>query len=404
MSSVALPLLTISGMPATTMPIQVGKDDAAVVHAAQVSLSGQFIYARMHWNVWHRPVDSVHASQLEMTSEGWPPFKRQRTSDRITTIKPSTFSKLPTEIVEQIMLCLPFLELVKLRQINKAFNGMLSQPRMYPHIAMSADKTLKPLFVNGLARILPATQSLTLRSFSLGHLGLLLPNLTDCLTSLDLSFSTVTDDLLSTVAFDGALQRVKHLRLKACRGVHDVALLASDLPELESLDLSWSGVATLPTTCGNADEDATLNDFESPDSDDSGFFDIIPSSKYSPNSKSPTPPPFQQLRHLSLSSVFCLSTSSLLEFLNDLPPTLQTIDLSYLALTRTTLASVVLPAKLRLDSIDLTGNDRLTMVDITHLERQWGDKVARIEHGPLLESEEEDDVRRFVQMLARIHS
>ncbi|KAM0790072.1 hypothetical protein ACM66B_005400 [Microbotryomycetes sp. NB124-2] len=388
-------------------------DDTTAVDPVQIPLSDQFMYARLNWNLWPRSTEAVHASVRAMTSEsGWrPKLKRQRTlSHHYPALEQQQdlFSKLPTEIVEQILLGLPFIELVKLRAVNKAFNEMLKQPRMYPVIAVSADRPPKPRFLNGLTTILPSTRSLTLRSFSLGHLGLLLPNLTECLTSLDLSFSTVTDDLLSSVAYYGALHRVKQLRLKACRGVHDVASLASDLPDVELLDLSWSGVASLPSNCGDVlhQEDLTDSsptDFDSLNSDDSGFFDIVPSDLDSKRSVGPTP--FQRLRHLSLSSVFYLPTSSLSLFLNNLPPSLQSLDLSYLALTRSILASINLPpsSEFKLQTLDLTGNDRLTMIDIAELKDKWGDKVEKIDHGPLLESEEEDDVRRFVEMLARIH-
>lgn len=247
-----------------------------------------------------------------------------------------------------------------------------------------------------LSALLPGTSSLSLRSFALPTLDLLLPHVGTRLITLDLSFSAVRHEELALLASNGALERVQELRLKGCRGVQDGEWLAGVLPRAKVVDLSWSGLATLPSGCGQATDDANEDLLSqvsaSPtSSDDSGFFEL------SPASPCPSPPPFPSLQSLSISSLPYLPSAFLSEFLSSLPPTLIALDLSHLSLTPSILRQLVAPSSLQ--RLKLTGNDRLTLSTIEGMKRVWG-KQVEVSHSAVLESEEVEDVRRFVEMVA----
>ncbi|KAK4050328.1 hypothetical protein OIO90_005121 [Microbotryomycetes sp. JL221] len=447
--------------------------DQAPPPSVGVSLSDQFLYARMQWDTMMLKPSAIIVSRCTnnnnnnnnnaMTSPADSRSKRRRkTRDESTTTFTNLFERLPTELVEHIFKHVEFAELHKLCRINKAFNNLLSQPHMYPVIHLTADDPRpKPTeFLIALTRVLHATRDLTLRSFSTSHLSFLLPNVSDRLTRLDLSFSTVTDNLLRTVAQNGSLINVNVVKLKACRGVHDVEWLAHEIPRVEHLDLSWSGVSSLPTTCGlvlkddnkqvqhqRPEHDQIEDDIEFDlGSDDSGFFDVVssPSTSIKHDDDNDTDNafqrqstmqkrPFSHLKHLSLSSVFYLPTSSLVSFFQSLPPTLETLDLSYTSLSFQTLSQLRLTklddqqqqqqrlrgetnhivGQSQLQQLDLTGNDRLTLKQLDKLKTLfWNNnnnnnnnnkKCLNVIHSPLLDSDDEEDVRRFVEMLARIH-
>lgn len=210
---------------------------------------------------------------------------------------------------------------------------------------------------------------------------------------LDLSFSAVRDEELALLASNGALERVQELKLKGCRGVQDGEWLAGVLPRAKVIDLSWSGLATLPSRCGCADEEDLMSQLSvSPtSSDDSGFFEV------SSLSDCPAPPAFPSLESLSLSSSPYLPTAALSAFLSSLPPTLVALDLSHLSLTPSLLRQLAVPPSLR--RLKLIGNDRLTLGAIEGAKRTWR-KELEVSHSAVLESEEVEDVRRFVEMVA----
>lgn len=165
------------------------------------------------------------------------------------------------------------------------------------------------------------------------------------------------------------------------------------------MDLSWSGLESLPLSCAELQDEQDVEQglSSSPThSDDSGFFDLeeiasIVSSK-------PRPPPFPSLKSLSLSSLPYLPISSLSSFLSSLPPTLETLDLSHLSLSPSLLTSLFPTPALR--SVNLIGNDRLTRRQIEGLQSRLEWKQVDIRHSAMLESEGEEDVRRFVEMVA----
>lgn len=195
---------------------------------------------------------------------------------------------------------------------------------------------------------------------------------------------------------------MRECRLKGCRGVRDGEWLAGVLPSVRVLDLSWSGLDNLPRGCACAEPSSFDFDSEgeaqeqlsvSPTySNDSGFFDLFPSPSYSP-----LPTPFPSLQTLSLSSLPYLPLPLLSQFLTSLPQSLETLDLSHLALPPSFLSLLRPPAGLRV--LDLRGNDRLTRRGIESLQSRC--KAVSVKHSALLlESEAEEDVRRFVEMVS----
>lgn len=212
------------------------------------------------------------------------------------------------------------------------------------------------------------------------------------------------------------MKGLKVLKLKGCRYVRDGILLAAILPKVERLDLSWSSIESLPSLSTSTSANSS---YSSEDSDDSGFFDMSDIESYEA---------FPSLRHLSLSSCF-LAVEHISRFLENLPPTLQSIDLSHLNLTYSDL--VVLNqqplinysqsnSKLQLHTIDLRGNDTLTRNSIRRLEKLWGATTTttstttshctysstngglKILNEALLESDEEEDVRKFVELVSGV--
>ncbi|GAA5888492.1 hypothetical protein JCM5296_000650 [Sporobolomyces johnsonii] len=333
------------------------------------------------------------------------------------------FDSLPLELVDYILQYLTLDELGRLKTLSRSFNTALSQTHLYETIHVPIIPTPHPQLVELLPCILPGTRHLSLRSFASSALGGLLPACTSRLTTLDLSFSGVSDADLLALSFPptpsdagtfpthspaSPFSNLRTLRLKGCRRVTSFSRFTSSvLPRIQTLDLSWSGVSSLPL---------------------------------------PAPP---TLEHLSLSSTPYLSLEHLSAFLSQLPAGLVSLDLSHLALavedllpldfapapprtsppllpcsflsssSSSSSSSPPPPSPLPLRLI-LAGNDLLTLSALARLKRTWATRFAstpspssssshhgraiEVEHGNvlLLESDEEEDVRRFVEMVAGV--
>lgn len=249
---------------------------------------------------------------------------------------------------------------------------------------------------------------------------------------------------------------MRELKLKGCRGIKDGRALAQILQRAESVDLSWSGVWTLPSptspisptapsftsTSSSSSSDGDDGAFSDPLSDDSGFFDTTPSLS---SSETPTEAqPWPSLLRLSLSSCPFLATSSdaFVEFLASLPTDLRSLDLSHLRVPEDALARLAFsdeaedewagsweggaagcrasrPAGVSSTSrdadvltVNLRGNDLLTRSAVRRLGTTWEKTLVEAKRGgkrgvevvaendAVLESEGEEDVRRFVEMVA----
>lgn len=245
----------------------------------------------------------------------------------------------------------------------------------------------------------------------------------------------MSDAMLLGLAAAGGLRNVREVNVKGCREVKDWEALARCVPRLERLNASWSGVQSLPL-CG-AEQDQDDAECDEWAADDSGFFDLdldlddtaqTDLRVQTPSRKAGAPlcRPFANLRQLSLSSTPALDATTLAAFLAHLPPTLDSLDLSHIGLLPSTLAELVgvstspIPTagrrqtggareeqqpQLSLAELDLSGNDALTLSDIRPLEHAWRCKMGdgrrlRVVHTAVLESDEEDDVRRFVELVA----
>ncbi|GAA5860219.1 hypothetical protein JCM1840_002826 [Sporobolomyces johnsonii] len=332
------------------------------------------------------------------------------------------FDSLPLELVDSILQYLTLEELGRLKTLSRSFNTVLSQTHLYETIHVPIIPTPHPQLVELLPCILPGTRHLSLRSFASSALGGLLPACTSRLTTLDLSFSGVSDADLLALSFPptpsdagtfpthspaSPFSNLRTLRLKGCRRVTSFSRFTSSvLPRIQTLDLSWSGVSSLPL---------------------------------------PAPP---TLEHLSLSSTPYLSLEHLSAFLSQLPASLVSLDLSHLALavedllpldfapaspraSPSLLPCPFLPSSSSSSSsssppppsprplrLILAGNDLLTLSALARLKRTWATRFAsspssyssqhgraiEVEHGNvlLLESDEEEDVRRFVEMVAGV--
>ncbi|SGY19281.1 BQ5605_C014g07602 [Microbotryum silenes-dioicae] len=303
--------------------------------------------------------------------------KRRRIDYR--TYQP--FDNIPIDVIVRILDQLPLLGLVRLRRINRSFNHLLRSPHLYHTLCISASPAPAPELLALFPSLLPGTSDLTLRSFPFLALEPLLCSVTPYrLLHLDLSFSAVRDEQLEAMAEEGALASLRTLRLKGCRGVKDGAWLATALPKVETLDLSWSGVATLPASVIGAQAPLVELEHEllstwpgSDDSVDSGYYsDLEVSSFFHCSSTKPRPSIWPPLRHLSLSSCPHLTVATIQAFLESaMPSSLRALDLSHLPLDHHILAHLNLQpsdnsnaeADLHpLETIDLRGVHAVTLV------------------------------------------
>lgn len=278
------------------------------------------------------------------------------------------------------------------------FHALLSDPRHYADVSIPHLSHVPTELLAFLPSVLCGTRHLSLRSFPSAKLSVLLPACSSRLTTLDLSFSGVRDDDLLALVRPGGrdqlaagdrgtsvLHNLRALRLKGCRRLTAfLALLRGDnddppFPSLETLDLSWSSLSALP----------------------------LPLSAHLP-----------RLEDLNLSTTPYLALPHLVDALASLPPRLGALDLSHLGLRardlrdlgagETALRGTGDRGALRLV---LAGNDSLTHQSLATLQRHWAAPHSRwggrarveVEHSPvLLESDDEDDVRRFVELVAGV--
>ena len=229
----------------------------------------------------------------------------------------------------------------------------------------------------------------------------------------------------------GAFDNLRQLSVKGCRGVRDWAALASKVPRLERLDLGWSGVEHLRwgEVDGEEGEEEEGNSWQQEQATVAeGRGGRLPQADITSGLYSPSPgndllsslittnqdgwcisPPFSSLVHLSLSSTPALSAAPLAAFLAHLPPALVSLDLSHVGLLPHTLSALLhtsnffQPTTPSLTHLDLRGNDAFTVRDIRRFEHAWVRQTGQgleVMHSAVLESDDEEDVRRFVEMVA----
>ncbi|GAA5822550.1 hypothetical protein JCM11251_006375 [Rhodosporidiobolus azoricus] len=330
------------------------------------------------------------------------------------------FEALPLELVEQILGHLELVELVKLKRVNSRFNALISSSRdICPSIALTWRATLlEPSALSTLAALLPGVRHLTLHSFpSPVVLFLLLYIDAHRLVYLDLS----------------------HIESKASFSRTNPKGTTAFLTEVDEVVLSrprlqWPNLRTL-----------VLQDCAY----DSAFETLLLGGLVQPTTASLiSPTPFPSLRHLNLSyasifsGIYTTAHSSLTHAfpalislnlagtfslarlsLHNFPPHLQDLNLSYVGLCPEHLEALLPCARHEREAsetgheskedgqraplrLNLNGNDALTRRDITSLIHRWRDRHPQwpldVVHDPvLLESDDEDDVRAFVEMLAR---
>lgn len=239
----------------------------------------------------------------------------------------------------------------------KQFNMLLQSPCLYETV------NVHPMPPRGLvdfvAPRLSSTLDFTSTSSSKTLLTRLLPNLGPNLRVLDVSFSCIDDDMLLDMA--PSLGRLQELRLRGCRSVRDFSSLAPYLPDLRILDLSWSGVIYLPRIGQD----------------------------------------LQRLRDISLSCAPLVSHVSIVAFLKN-TTSLESIDLSHTGISFGYLrdlcdhfAQLVESKTSKLRTLDLRGIDLLTRSDVRLLRAIVGTSVE-IKSNAMLDSDEIDDIRRFV--------
>ncbi|GAA5885081.1 hypothetical protein JCM3774_004537 [Rhodotorula dairenensis] len=329
---------------------------------------------------------------------------------------------LPTELLELTLEYLDVGDLLRLRRVDRALNQTLAEARNFQNVSLCyLPRAQQHTLLERLPALLPGTRHLVLRSFPASTLSALLPACSHRLTTLDLSFSSVSDQDLVLLAGSHAPRRagspspecsrlvnLRSLKLKGCRRISDfLTRILSDIDDgadspregqpslsrLTSLDLSWSSVATLP----------------------------IPLATHLP-----------ALASLSISTTPYLPRPILVGAISSLPNPMTELDLSHLTLTAKDLSKLAflppppLPSLLprapenlqripvgspnpRPLRLVLAGNDHLTVSSLSLLERHWSatlpalKRPVGIEHGGLmLESDEEEDVRRFVEMVAGV--
>lgn len=284
--------------------------------------------------------------------------------------------------------------------LHSQFRDLLAKPHIYHSVSLAHLPHVHPQLLAFLPSILSGTRHLSLRSFPSTTLSHLFSSCSGRLTTLDLSFSGVTDsDLLVLAAtasarpHSTALCNLQTLRLKGCRRISSFfALLCPTsrsaqtppLQALRNLDLSWSSTSSLP----------------------------LPLSVHLPS-----------LKHLNLSTTPYLPLDHLTRAIEDFPHGLESLDLSHLWLSAADLSGLSFTPRpptvsfsLEADArsprafnLGLSGNDSLTLSSLSSLKALWASRLApldrriEVEHSAmLLESDEEEDVRRFVEMVAGV--
>ncbi|KPV72412.1 uncharacterized protein RHOBADRAFT_55879 [Rhodotorula graminis WP1] len=388
---------------------------------------------------WHLPTLNPHPTPCPSRCSPRPPCRGGLSTNKRRKLGAAAhfrlFEQLPVELVERIVGHLDVEELWRLRRVNHAFYALLQDPRLYGDVSIPHLQHLDPHLVAFLPSVLSGTRHFSLRSCPSSTLSTLLPACSSHLTTLDLSFSGVRDlDLVALAGLPvldgpgstasrrqgGALQNLRALRVKGCRRLSAFLgqLCPTDggaetaFPSLETIDLSWSSLSLLP----------------------------LPLSTH-----------FPRLVEFNLSTTPYLALPHLADALADVPPQLALLDLSHLGLCARDLRglgsaagdahlaagdavlvgastrsparsspamagdarpppSLSSPARPALHLV-LSGNDALTHQSLAALRHHWaaphsqwaGRRPVEVEHSPvLLESDDEDDVRRFVEMVAGV--
>ena len=276
-------------------------------------------------------------------------------------------------------------------------------------IISSLDKL--PLSI--LSRVIAPARSLSMHaiSFHEAHLNSFLRGVPfQRLTTLNLSYcSTVTDEMLLGLTENNVA--LQELSLKGCRRIRGGAVLAQATASVQVLDLSWSGLSTLPTSI-HLEPIAPAS--------------IVPEEDWSDDTLvEPAPEPvWPNLRSLNLTACDRLLPTSLATFLtsNDtFPSQLQTLNLSrlterqlplpvlsHLALTVPTVSSSSMvvekgPAN-ALTELDLRMVDYLTVMDVENLVEQFAGRRAegqavKVQHSAVLRSNTYEGYMMYAQYL-----
>jgi len=273
----------------------------------------------------------------------------------------SPFYDLPDELVLEVFNYLDWKQLLPLQRACLRFNTLAQSGSLNHHLTLT---TLPPYPLPGsLVRILPNVKHLHLHllpypstsSSATKTITALLESIKpDQLLSLSLPFSA---PYLSATELGKVISRIGG--------------------KLEKLDLRGSGLAGKGWLdwLGEVGKNGKgLKDL------DVGFTNItdLPSFPHStptssPEIDNPAPmalSPFRNLRTLSLASCTSLSASAIYTFLNNLPPTLETLDISRLEQTSYE-ALKGMNANTDLREIKVVGIDHLTRLDIRRLKFHW---------------------------------
>jgi len=202
--------------------------------------------------------------------------------------------------------------------------------------------------------------------------------------------------MLMLLAANGV--NLHELLLKGCSLVRDGQLLEKATRSIRHLDLSWSGIRTLPRRINPT---AIL-----PAEDDWDTMLVDPEEE----------PVWPHMTSLKLSACDHLQRDSLSTFLTDtLPPSIHHLNLSDLspyviskhALHKLSVTSSYKSAQpTSLQIIDLSRIDILTVQDIQHFSSHWSSKrneqqpSIRIKHTAILESDDPAGYRQFIRFLS----
>ena len=287
----------------------------------------------------------------------------------------SPFYDLPDELVLEVFKYLDWKQLLPLQRACLRFNALAQSGSLNHHLTLT---TLPAYPLPGsLVRILPNVKHL--------HLHLLpYPSTSSSATK------TITA-LLGSIQPDQLLSLSLPFSAPYLSATELGKVISRIGGKLEKLDLRGSGLAGKGWLgwLGEVGKNGKgLKDL------DVGFTNITDLPSFprsappsSPEINNPAPmvvSPFRNLRTLSLASCTSLSPSAIYTFLNTLPPTLETLDISRLEQTSYE-ALKALNANTSLREIKVVGIDHLTRLDIRRLKFHW--ESQRRVSSPEIESE-----------------
>jgi hypothetical protein len=229
------------------------------------------------------------------------------------------------------------------------------------------------------------------------------PDVFASLTGLDLSFCATVDEVLFDALGEVLRHQLRTLRLRGCRRIRDGDWLAELVPHLEVLDLSWSGLRTLPLLEGKSTPSYLVEasmDVDLADLSDDGT--LVGSDDTLVDDEVDVAPAWSKLRSLDLGACSYLDPASLSHFLSHLPPSLSHLSLAHLGPHTLDLDHLLLSA-LANDcalALDLRHCDGVTLVDVRALER----RRVKVRHTAVLESDCLAGYRRFVDLVVHGNS